>query len=204
MPTGYTSPIHDGKPCTFRQFALRCARNFRALVLMRDQSLDAQIPDRFEPSTYHTDKLIETKQLLAEVEALTDEECAARADAEANQENRRREEMYRDSDALSGRYQDMRQQVQAWEEPTEEHRNLKRFMLEQLAESQLFDCHNREDYEEFFGEVEIPNGAEWRAKTLANIHKDIAYHTEQYQAEVQRVAGRNLWIQQLRNSLPEE
>lgn len=37
MPTGYTSPLYEGKEISFEQFALRCARNFGALVMMRDE-----------------------------------------------------------------------------------------------------------------------------------------------------------------------
>lgn len=51
MPTGYTSYIGQG--CDFKTFAMKCARAFGACIDMRDSSLDAQIPDSFEPSRYH-------------------------------------------------------------------------------------------------------------------------------------------------------
>ena len=59
MPTGYTSDIYDGKDISFREYALKCARNFGAYVEMRDSSLDTEMPTEFEPSTYYRDKLDE-------------------------------------------------------------------------------------------------------------------------------------------------
>lgn len=56
MPTGYTHKIKDGM--TFKEYALRCARNFGALMDMRDDPMDAPIPI-FTPSGYHEEKLIE-------------------------------------------------------------------------------------------------------------------------------------------------
>lgn len=52
MPTGYTSPLYEGKEISFEQFALRCARNFGALVMMREEPLDTPIPEKFNPCEY--------------------------------------------------------------------------------------------------------------------------------------------------------
>ena len=36
MPTGYTADIVDGKPVTFQEFAMRCARAFAPEPELRD------------------------------------------------------------------------------------------------------------------------------------------------------------------------
>lgn len=51
MPTGYTANIKNG--ITFEEFALDCARNFGALIIMRDEPKDAPIPEQFEASKHH-------------------------------------------------------------------------------------------------------------------------------------------------------
>lgn len=43
----------DNENFTFPEFAMRCARNFGALIMMRDEPLDAPIPEKFEPSGYY-------------------------------------------------------------------------------------------------------------------------------------------------------
>ena len=56
MPTGYTAPIYEGEEnFTFKKFAMRCARNFGALIEMRGEPLDAEIDfDKcFQPSDYY-------------------------------------------------------------------------------------------------------------------------------------------------------
>ena len=57
MPTGFTCDIKDG--ITFERFALNCARAFGALINMRDDSLDAEIPDEIKPSDHHVKALAE-------------------------------------------------------------------------------------------------------------------------------------------------
>ena len=73
MPTGYTLDLYDGKDITFEEFALRCARAFGALISMRDEPIDAPIPERFEPSDYHLKELEKAKKRLKEVKKWNEE-----------------------------------------------------------------------------------------------------------------------------------
>ena len=57
MPTGYTSKIGDDQ--SFKDFALRCARNFGANILMRDDPMDAEIK-KYEVEPYYMNRLTET------------------------------------------------------------------------------------------------------------------------------------------------
>jgi len=50
MPTGYTLDLYDGKNITFKEFVMKCAGAFGALISMKDESLDAPIPEHLEPS----------------------------------------------------------------------------------------------------------------------------------------------------------
>ena len=73
MPTGYTLDLYDVKDITFEEFALRCARAFGALISMRDEPIDAPIPERFEPSDYHLKELEKAKKRLKEVKKWNEE-----------------------------------------------------------------------------------------------------------------------------------
>lgn len=57
MPSGYTSDIYHGKDVTFKEFALKCARNFGALMHMRDESLDTPIRLKNLEDSYHKNEL---------------------------------------------------------------------------------------------------------------------------------------------------
>ena len=65
MPTGYTADVMDGKVTDFKLFAMQCARAFGALVIMRDEPLNAEIPDEFSPSNYHFQELEQARERLA-------------------------------------------------------------------------------------------------------------------------------------------
>ncbi|MBS3155164.1 hypothetical protein J4404_01555, partial [Candidatus Woesearchaeota archaeon] len=70
MPTGYTYIIGE-KDITFKEFALRCARGFGALVEMRDDSLEARIPNKFYPCSYHKEQIGEAQKQLDRVQNMS-------------------------------------------------------------------------------------------------------------------------------------
>jgi len=53
MPTAYTSFVADNENFTFPEFAMLCAREFGALISMRDEPLDTPVPERFEPDDFY-------------------------------------------------------------------------------------------------------------------------------------------------------
>ena len=59
MPTGYTYPVADGTITEFSKFALNCSRAFGVLMHMRDEPIDAPIPDKIEPTSYYKNQLDE-------------------------------------------------------------------------------------------------------------------------------------------------
>lgn len=141
MPSEYTNIIGKKDGVTFQEFAMRCARGMGACIMMRDESLDAPIPERFKPSAYHTDRLKEAENEVARLELMRDDEIKtecetefARAVAAVNETNER-------SAALQAKYNKMLADVMAWDPPTKDHDGLKRFMVDQIEESARFDCH---------------------------------------------------------------
>jgi hypothetical protein len=64
MPTGYTCIIEDKPDVTFAEYVWRCARAFGALLSMREDSLDAPIPDELksEDTDYYKTAYEKAKQ----------------------------------------------------------------------------------------------------------------------------------------------
>ncbi len=190
MPTGYTADL----PATFREFALRCARAFGALIELRDESPSAPIPAKFTASPHHKERLAESRAELAQVEKWT----GSFADAEAERVFRKQmadwERSEKKSAALAARYDAMLAEVEAWREPTKDHAGLKKFMREQLTESKRFDCGS-------YAKPERLTGSAYRAQRLKSLRRDVEYHADRYEQDVQRAAERTAWIKALRESL---
>lgn len=193
MPTGYTADITE--ETTFAEFAMRCARAFGATILMRDDPLDAPIPERFEGSGYSARCLAETKERLSAVRAMTDEECENAAATEHERRVRENAESLARVRAENAKYSRMAALVNAWHPPTPDHVGMKTFMLEQLRISMMD--------ESYYTRPAPPKltGEQWRAKEIASLTKDVAYHAKEDAEEIRRTNGRNNWIAELRNSL---
>lgn len=194
MPTGYTAPIKDG--ISFRQYALNCARAFGALVLMRDDPADAPIPERFEPSTWNADRLQEASERLTQLRLMSLADTEREALAAHTEALRSYNERKAEREELRGKYEAMLAQVVAWQAPTADHVEYKKFMETQIRESIDFDCREYEDA------PTLQSGAEWLAAAIKKAEWDVQYHTREDSKERERTEGRNAWVKALRDSLP--
>jgi hypothetical protein len=198
LPTGYTSDIYDNKPVTFREFALQCARNFGALITMRDDPFDAPIPDEFKPSDYHQRRLVELRTELDRLVAWRNMQ-SPQIDQMINEEFEKNLEAHKETwkrkEQLKGRYLDMLEQVQRWIPPSSDHQNLKQFMLDQLNESLEFDTRH-------ISTPPVRKGREeWLKERINTITREIEYHRRENQAEEERARKRTEWVRLLKESL---
>ncbi len=197
MATGYTAALHDGD-VTFSEFALQCARAFAPLITMRDESLDAPIPDRIEPSTYSRRRLTVLIESLLEVESWDETRAELEANKVYEQAVQRCEVRSQESDARRKRYEAMIQSVEDWLPPTADHVGLKNFMREQLTKSIEYDCSGG------FSEPTSRSGQEYKHYRLCRILSDIEYQTKNHREELERSEERTDWIRQLRGSLVDQ
>lgn len=203
MPTGYTAPIYEGEEnFTFTKFAMRCARNFDALIEMRGEPLDAEIDfDKcFQPSDYYKKALERVEKEYQEFldNPPTVEELGKKYDEKVNNDFEKFLEQRKRKEALRERYAAMLEQVKAWKPPTEEHNNLKEFMISQLQESMDYDCvvysPYTDDREEYINYYMSPDP----------FLKEIAYYKERYEKEVELCNNRKQWVIKLIQSFKEE
>lgn len=195
MPTGYTHAIEKG--IDFKTFALSCARGMGALIMMRDESADAPIPERFEPSDYHTKKLEEARSTLAKLESMTKEEAEQAAELDFSTKVQDRDNAIWKAHELRRKYEAMLAKVKAWVPPSPDHEGLRRFMAEQIIQSIDFDCST--SY--WDKPVQRLSPMEWLASSQVAAMKDIAYHEREHASEVERTVARNAWVKALRESL---
>lgn len=196
MATGYTMDIAKG--ITFPQFAMRCARAFGACVTMRDDGPDVPIPDEFKPSPYHVEQLVEVRRRLKELDKLTLEEAENRAKQEYERQSKQVATEIKKSRKLTKQYTVMLEQVKTWKPPTPDHVDFKNFMVQQIESSIKFD--GMEEYYKDHPAI-LLSGPDWLKQEKAKAMWEIDYHTKENQAEIERVASRNMWIKTLRESL---
>lgn len=200
MPTGYTADVITGKVATFPAFAMQCARAFGALILMRDDPLDAPIPDAFAPSGYYAKRLEENDAEAVRLASLTAEEAEQEAEADYQRAVQHREEAIREAAEARQRCEAMLAQVREWTPPTPDHEGLKRFMVEQLEETIRFDGTFTDGD---WWRAERLTGEEWLGRQVENLARDRERHEREWAAEQERTDGRNAWVKNLRESLAE-
>lgn len=196
MPTGYTAAIADN--ITFNDFAMQCARAMGALVMMRDEPTGAPIPDKFEPSDYHTKKIAEANATIERLAGMTKIEAEHSANDAYDAAIAAQAAAILRNDTLREKYSAMLAKVEAWEPPSAAHDGFKKFMSEQITSSISFDCDNRYYRDQMHTKM---TGADWMAQEEAKARKDIAYHEAENAKEIGRTEGRNRWVKELRDSL---
>lgn len=194
MPTGYTAGVQDGSVRTLRDFALRCARNFGATIMQRDDAMDVP-PAHREVSDYYKRCLAGARERLKNAQDMTEDAAGRVADEEHTAAMRSFFESRDKAREERRRYMDMRRSVEAWQPPTPDHAGLKTFMLSQLDESIKFDCGPDRD------PPTHRTGAQWLAETRADAAKSVALYEVEHAKEVARCAEANAWIDALYASL---
>lgn len=189
--------IAENDNVSFKDFALRCARNFGALIDMRDEPLDAPIPERFEVDEYYRKDYERAKADYEKFIANppTDEYVEKRYNEYVAKETERAEKEDRKRRIIQARYEVMLVKVRKWVPPTSEHENLKNFMIQQLENGLKWDCH---EYE-----VNILNREEWVETFFSpgSFRRRMYACLEDYRKESLRVEERNRWLKALRESL---
>ena len=198
MPTGYTSILEKGN-VSFEQFVMQCARAFGACVTMRDDDFDKSIPNEFKPSTYHLKEIKNINEEIKKVKAMSVQEAAKASQKEYYDEVKSYKRYISKADRLRKIYEDMLKKVNDWKAPGDICK-LKEFMIEQLTGSIDNDC-NTIYYMEEIRKLKLMTGSEWKENKIRGWERDLKYHIKENDEEIDRVAGRNKWIRELRQSL---
>lgn len=197
MPTSYTSFVADNENFTFPEFAMRCAREFGALVSMRGESLDTPVPERFEPDDSCRKEYEEAKAAYAAFIANppTEEELSKEYDEYVTLNKEQYAKTIADQREKRNRYERMLTKVLEWKPPTPDHEGLRRFMIYQLQESIEFDCT------EYDLATPDREGYIFFHKDGASLKAELERKARRWREELERTRKRNRWIKDLRDSL---
>lgn len=140
MPSAYTRNIISEEGSTFEEFIWRCARGMCPLIMQKDESLDAEIKIGSSSSYYGRslgEKEIELEKLIAMGKDKWQEKHLQ--EMESTRE-RYKKEIKRAKDNLA-KFEAMYEKTNSWDPPTEEHKGLKKLMLEQIEQGIRYDCN---------------------------------------------------------------
>jgi hypothetical protein len=197
MPSAYTQPVADGTVTTLPAFAMLCARAFGAMIDMRDEPLDAEVPKGFKPSSYYADQVEALEKELATLKQRTAVQALefghARLDERRANWDKERQRNWEKKE----RYEHMMNLVEQWNPPTPDHAGLRDYMMDQLRQSKQFDCSDTDPS----SPDEVWTPGEMFSEEVARVSASLAYHKKARQEEIDRVKQRNQWLADLRASL---
>ncbi len=203
MATGYTEGIENGRITTGKEFLKLCTRAFGIAISLKEEPLSVPTPTKFEPDTFYKDKIDREKLELKKYERMYFED----AKAEMIKSHADRAKMYKhmaeDSIEKNKKYAKIRAEVEAWNPPTENHYNLKKFALEQIDM-----CVEKQEWiDEWlnYSNEELDDSDEavknFIAERINLCREGIKYSEEHWKAELKRTEDNNIWMQQFLNSL---
>lgn len=196
MPTGYTCKVQDGSVVELKDYILNCARQFGALVHMREDGRDVEIRYR-EVSDYHLNELNKAYARLEEIKKMTDKEIQRKIDQNYEENIKSIDRMLKNKEDSKKKYLAMIKKVNDWNPPTDDHKNLKEFAIKQLQDSIKWDC----DCTYLEQETRKETVSEYREGMIKFYLKEIEYHSSSYKKELELTEESNKWIDDLINSL---
>jgi len=194
MASGYTAEIEKG--ISFEKFATNCARAFGALISMRDDPMDAPIPDEITPSDYNFREWQRAKKDYELVKKITLKEAKELAKNDYENIIKYNKKTIAEKNALKIKYEQMLSNVMKWVPPSPDHVNFKAFMVDQIKKSIDWDCDTK-----YNKDPVLKSAKEWLKEKIESKKHDIEYHFKEHQEELERCAGRTKWIQDLKKSL---
>lgn len=200
MPTGYTAGVMDGTITEFKDYAFQCARDFGALVMLRDDPITPDIPTLKVEGYY----LAEVKRSEKEVERLsimTSKQIEAEFLKYKAREIKYHTKGIKDQEKTRKRYLKMLEEAKKFVAPTDEHVEYRDFLISQLEESLNWDCGSNYHQEQLAKVKRKKSAKAWHREVLAAEKSGLKYARKSLKEETDRVKSRNDWLNQLKKAV---
>lgn len=202
MYNGYVHTIID-KNQSFEEAIWTFARAFGALILMRDDPMDAPVPERFEPADYYPKKVMESQKEIDGFLALTaDEKESIRQKEIADYQAKADEALIEDQKEFD-RLNALLTEAYSWNpQPERDYSGIKSMVVETL-EKAIKDNNPSDDnyYKEQIRKLQNLTPVEFALERELTLRRAVTSATTNLREEQERVDGRNAWIKGLRESL---
>jgi predicted Zn-ribbon and HTH transcriptional regulator len=201
MPTGYTYQIEEGKIDTAEEFLKICARNFGALMHMREEPLSNPIRKDVIDNYYDKD-IKECQRMIEETQEMTEGDIVRDIMKRYDDEVKRYKDAYESGKKINDRYKKVLKEVLDWNPPTSEHQALKKFAIDQI--NMCMD-----DFYLSYKDKKPKKTSLEDAKLIAKSHKinrlkvlteDLKHAIEKKEKIEKIIEDNNKWIDELLNS----
>lgn len=200
MPTGYTAAVADGTITTLKEFAESCFRGMGVCVMMRDEPSDVPVPESFEVTPYHVDKLAGYKQRLVDFVTTPEHKLREYYTEAVKKKTEQLAIQLKHNNDTYNRYVtmlDLVYELRPQDAPAGlDLHGFKDFMLDQLKTSIDFDVPTvkvERELPEYMLQFDT-----WYAHELIEIAENIKYHSETHDKEVKKTHKRNEWLKAAR------
>lgn len=170
---------------------------------MRDESSDVEItPENVKfGGSYHQKALSAAKLAKTKFDKLTQKQKRQLFKVETNREIEYCRKQDSSAKSQKKSYLSMLDKVEKWNPPTEDHKNMKSFMVSQIKESIDFDCDTKYNNERIV-ETVTRTYSEWLESKKEKLIWQINYHEENLAKDLARDKNRSEWVKNLIDSLP--
>lgn len=205
MPTGYTQYIENGKITTGKDFLKLCTRAFGVAVDIRDEPLSVPTPTHFEPNSHYKERYEKALERVNKVSEMTLEEAKVRMKKLYDDQITFCLDYIEDATSLNEKYKKVRNEVEQWVPPTEDHQKLKKFALDQIdmcmIDQDYIDKYIENSKEVFDDSEEAVNEFIESSIKAAKSNLDTAYKC--WQAAIKRCDEKNEYMRKFLESIGE-
>lgn len=203
MPTGYTAFIEDGNITTGKEFLLLCSRAFGIAMEIRDEPLSVPTPTTFEPNGYYKNRYESAVKRLEAERNISFDDAKRRMRSDYNKRVEDAKRIVANMTAINERYAKVRGQVSGWIPPTENHKGIKKFALEQIDM-----CVNSDKMFAYYQEIiDTPFNdsdeavQEYITKYIEYLESDVERAKKSYDEEVERANEKTQFMKEFIESL---
>ena len=198
MATGYTADIAND--ISFEDFALGCASAFVNSAFVNYDGSTTKPELQVFDEAYYMESILTSEAELGAIKTMDRQQREDYGKELKDEHIATAQKYFNDRVLLKNKYDDMIIKVQAWMLPTNEHANLKKFMLDQINDSSHYDCDTAYWLEHLTkaSNADILKLVDEKIKELVTV---IATTEEAMNKESRRVEETNRWISSLYGSL---
>lgn len=203
MPTGYTAYILDDEVTTGKDFLKLCTRAFGVAINQRDEPLNVPTNERQEMNNHYRNRMNEAITNLKNIFEMNYDQMTFAMTQEHHEKVKRAKETVRRLEDENIKLIKVKDEVEKWKPPTEEHQDLKKFALEQIGMSMnsdgLVDAYI-EDMNKVL-DTSQESVLEWYDEKLEDAMSELNNAYKWYKEEYKRVDSRNKWMKDFLDSL---
>lgn len=196
MPTGYTAYIEDGEITTGKEFLTLCTRAFGVAIDLKDEPLSIPTPRHTEPDSWYENAYKRAQKTLKEAQSMSFEDAKKTLIGNYEDNIQYYTKRVKELTSLKDRYDKIRNEVEQWVPPTDDHKELKKFALAQIDMCNIEEKEINRYKERSRQELDDSDEAvkKYISSCISYCQQEVDNAYKRWQDELKRVSERNEWM----------